>query len=395
MVNVRAAYTIENPTARSITVDFGFPIVRGIATSPFAMAPTPDVRAELGDQHVRVDVISNSVIYGIIREQARKTIDLSLSKDKTAAPLSSTIRASTDTKRKNAREKLRSYMIGNKGWKASDAALLIEYCSLDLGKQSPGRVWSWNTSMPGNDADIISRNLGPLALIGEQKATQFLAQLASCFDKKAGVGYERIFTAWGGNTQERSVDLKTGKVRPRRFTAGPGDVDPTVYARVDYLSDSTAFTKAEKDSCKAILKDLPIIFTFAPMNLLHYQVTFAPKSTEVLTISYGQYAYKDTSDPQTYQFAYLVHPASMWNSFGPINVTVTVPNGIKVRSSEQCTGPSAGERSTDRYVFSSATTSKEKCSVFSGTLRKKTGEIFVAVDADDWAGHIKSMRSKL
>ena len=61
-------------------------------------------------------------------------------------------------------------------------------------------------------------NLGPLAAIGEQKATQLFAQLASRFDKDAGSAYEAIFAAWGGDVRERSIDLATGEIRPRELT---------------------------------------------------------------------------------------------------------------------------------------------------------------------------------
>ena len=56
-----------------------------------------------------------------------------------------------------------------------------------------------------------------MAAIGEQKATQLFAQLASQFDKDAGTNYEAIFAAWGGDVRERSIDLGTGEVRPREL----------------------------------------------------------------------------------------------------------------------------------------------------------------------------------
>ena len=66
--------------------------------------------------------------------------------------------------------------------------------------------------------ELKDANLGPLAAIGEQKATQFFAQLASRFDEKAGSDYEAIFAAWGGDVRERSIDLATGQLRPREMT---------------------------------------------------------------------------------------------------------------------------------------------------------------------------------
>ena len=71
-----------------------------------------------------------------------------------------------------------------------------------------------------------------------------------------------------------------------------------------------------------MLKNLPVVFTFAPMNLLYYRVEFPPKATRVVAVSYKQYCYLDTKAPQSYQLAYVLHPASLWDSFGPINLKV-------------------------------------------------------------------------
>ena len=193
-------------------------------------------------------------------------------------------------------------------------------------------------------------NLGPLSAIGEQKATQLFAQLASRFDKDAGSNYEAIFKAWGGDVRERSIDLATGEIRPREVTiptpvaaeglpAKPADTndrrltaDPTVYARVDYLDPNAKLSAPEKASCEAILKNLPVTFTFAPMNLLHYQVKFPPHVTRVVTVSYSQYAYADTRGSGSYQLAYVLHPATLWKEFGPIRVHVELPKGIACRA---------------------------------------------------------------
>ena len=114
----------------------------------------------------------------------------------------------------------------------------------------------------------------------------------------------------------------------RRLTA-----DPTVYARVDYLDPNANITAEEKASCEAILKNLPVIFTFAPMNLLHYQAKFPARGTRVVTVSYSQYAYADTRGSGSYQLAYVLHPATLWNEFGPIHLTVQVPEGIACKAS--------------------------------------------------------------
>jgi hypothetical protein len=236
----------------------------------------------------------------------------------------------------------------------------------------------------------MNDNLGPLSAIGEQKATQFFAQLACRFDPKAAAAYESIFTAWGGDIRERSVDLETGEVRPREITVDPkvlgerhplvgGAVDPTIYARVDYFDPKANVTELEKEACKAILKNLPVVFTFAPMNILHYHVKFPAKSTQTLTVSYSQYAYSDTRSPSSYQLAYLVHPASFWKEFGPINLEVAVPEGVHFRASVACTNGGIEERTVSPHNGQ-----KGRFSIYRAVPKKKTGELYLAVEANGW-----------
>jgi hypothetical protein len=238
-----------------------------------------------------------------------------------------------------------------------------------------------------------------LRAIGEQKATQFLAKLASCCDPNTPTTYEAIFAAWGGDVRERSVDLATGQIRPREIAVDPkgsgnGEVpfpgreeasDPTVYARVDYLDPKVRITEAEKASCQTVLKHLPVIFTFAPMNLVHYQASFPPNSTQTLTVRYRQYAYQDTHEPASYQLAYVLHPASLWKDFGPINLEIAAPQGVPVRASVPC--PAAGVEEVDLpndMPGRTADKTKTRCDIYRTTLTEKTGELFVALDAAAW-----------
>ena len=142
----------------------------------------------------------------------------------------------------------------------------------------------------------------------------------------------------------------TGKIRPRELTLptpkaaeaiaqppSPEDydrrltADPTVYARVDYLDPNAKITAEEKASCQAILKNLPVVFTFAPMNLLHYQAKFPAHGTRTVTVSYRQYAYADTRGSGSYQLAYVLHPATLWKEFGPIHLTFKCPRASPAR----------------------------------------------------------------
>ena len=384
LVHVSAEYTIENPTDEQVEVDFGFPILRGVYVNPLSMMPKPDVWVRLGKENIKSTIISNSAIYGTIRQRARKVIEKAVAKDPTLTKLVSSVKNGNSKDRKA----LFSHLTDTMKWNECDAALMVEYASIDFGKiksYPPDRApFGWW----GGDPEfykIVNENLGPLSAIGEQKATQFFAQLASCFDSKASSAYEAIFTAWGGDVRERSVDIKTGKVRPREITVDPktlnipahnmGPSDPTIYARVDYLDPKAQISESEKASCKAILKNLPVIFTFAPMNILHYNVKFPAKSTQTLTVSYSQYAYSDTRSPSSYQLAYVVHPASLWKEFGPINLEATIPEGVRFRASDN-----AGIKpSVVRKEFKHGGPN-----IFTGTVKNKSGEIYLAVDAKSW-----------
>jgi hypothetical protein len=416
---VSAEYTIENPTNEEVEVDFGFPILRGIYVNPREMMPRPDVNVRLDktaikipikrtdismkvrpDINFRLDktaikstVISNSAIYGIIRQRAREVIEKAIADDIKLKELVTSVRNTNSKTLKAERKALFSHLVDTMKWSRRNAALMVEYASLDFGKiksQPPDRYrmgW-WGVDIEFHK--LINNNLGPVAAIGEQKATQFFAQLASRFDPEAAAAYETIFTAWGGDVRERSVDLKTGKVRPREITVSrqtlnnkpspyTSSFDPTIYARVAYLDPKANITESEKESCKAILKNLPVVFTFAPMNILHYNVKFPAKSIQTLTVSYSQYAYSDTSSPSSYQLAYVLHPASLWKDFGPINLEVAVPEGISFRASVECSNGPTEQRRISQYG-----PQKSKFNIYRAQLEQKTGELYLAVEANGW-----------
>ncbi|MBI3948724.1 MAG: hypothetical protein HY321_22630 [Armatimonadetes bacterium] len=403
---VSAAYTIENPTAEEIEVDFGFPILRGVYVSPFEMLPKPDVSVRLNQQPVKCTLISNSVIYGVIRQRARETLNRAIEDDQVLAPLVHAVGRTEGAQRETARRALSEHLTGPRQWNARDTALLVEYASLDLGKAAaaaPDRGPFW--MLEGKE--IAQANIGPLGAIGEQKATQLLAYLASRFDPKVASTYEGIFAAWGGDVRERSVDFATGEVRPREVTLDPGSpgglswgaslADPTIYARVDYLDPNAKISSAEKASCQNILKNLPVVFTFAPMNLLHYRVMFPPHDTQTLTVAYQQYAYVDTRAPSSFQLAYVVHPASLWDFFGPICLQVAVPDGVRFRASvptqpggvaeRPVRAPSGGAAYLTEAPRTQGPEPKEPTAryrTYTGVLADKTGELLLGLDADAW-----------
>ena len=375
LARVTAAYTIENPTDKEITIDFGFPIIKGIYLSP----------------RIRPTIISNSSIYGIIRQEARQLIEKSIAADATLAKLVEAVRNADDKAREAARDALSKHMVEQLKWKDRDTQLMLEYASISLDKTKDGHYVRVADRAPYWERDqelqkLIQANLGPLAAMGEQKATQFLAQLASCFDAKSAATYEAIFSAWGGDVRERSIDLKTGKLRPREIKVDPKDLkrdfhedrhDPTIYARVDYFDEDAKISPAEKASCKNILKNLPVIFTFAPMNLIYYQAKFAPRSKTVLTVAYTQHAYIDSAEPKSYQFAYVIHPASMWKDFGPINLSVIAPEGVAVKASVDL---EAG-KTIEREVPGVRDSVKRKYVIYTGEVKEKKGELQIGIDA--------------
>jgi hypothetical protein len=384
LANVTAAYQIENPTDGEVTVDFGFPILRGIYISPFGMGIAPQVRATMDGKYVQTDLISNSAIYGLLRQRARDTVEKALAAD---AKLAGLVKA-------KERAALVEYAQRSLKWNERDAALLAEYATVDFGK--PGlypvdRGFGWVRDPELNK--LTQANLGILAAIGEKKATQLLAHLAGLFDAKTTADYEALFAAWGGDVRERAVDLSTGTIRPRENrSAAP---DPTIYARVDYLDpNNKQLSAAEKAACNAILQNLPVTFTFAPMNLLHYQVKFAPRATQVVAVAYSQFAYEDTVTPRSYQLAYVVHPASLWKEFGPINLTIKVPADIPARASAACTKSGSEKREMRlRHVSPVAPLAPNalppesrqvEYAVYQTVVTDKTGELFVGLEADGW-----------
>lgn len=449
---VSAAYTIENPTDQPVEVDFGFPILRGIYMSPHSMMPAPDVRVTLDKNYIHPEIISNSQIYGLIRQQARDVIEKAIASDADLARLVATVRA-TGMVRQRAQEAIR-LAIGNDTalsdavikdrqlsllavppgerenaeldaaraalsdhltrvlkWRAPDVALMVEFASIDFRTQASHprdrSNFFWSSSQ-----ELVTANLGPLSAIGEQKATQFFARLAACFDPKVATAYEDIFSAWGGDVRERSLDLRTGEVRPREIivttealeTVRPyrhdtAASDPTIYARVDYLDPKANLNPRDKASCQTVLKNLPVVFTFSPMNLVCYRATFPANSTHTLTVSYKQFMYADTREPASHQLAYVVHPASMWKDFGPINLEIAVPEGVPIRSSVACRQSGTQDRekapeNRDAPPYPDSSQPKTRCDIYQAVVQDKTGELFIAIDSDAWSKATDEKTSK-
>ncbi|MHC4744367.1 MAG: hypothetical protein ACYS8Z_20835, partial [Planctomycetota bacterium] len=136
LAHVVAEYTIENPTDEEITIDFGFPILRGMYMNPMAMMPMPDATVKFGKQHVKSTIISNSAIYGIIRRRARKLIDKAIGDNATLAELVKAVRSRNEITQQAAlqiraggrqipRTALTNYLTDKLNWNPRDAALMV------------------------------------------------------------------------------------------------------------------------------------------------------------------------------------------------------------------------------------------------------------------------------
>ena len=403
IVAVTADYLITNPTPDVIEVDFGFPILRGIYISPFSMMPMPDAQVRVdGTNYLRPELISNSAIYGILRSRAEQTIDRGLKDDPALARMVESVRAASAGGETSARKTLTDHLTKQKGWSAAEAVLFAEYVALRPAAGGtnqamvlmPGKTFWW-----GGDSSIsvaAAETAWAVKAIGEQKATQWLAVLAGKFDPAAAAGYEAIFASWGGDVRERSIDLQKRTVRPREISlrkpvTSPGlresvlaDADPTVYARVDYFKDDAMLTDGQRASWNSVIQRLPVVFTFSPMNLLHYRVTFEPGAARTVSVSYRQHAYLDTANPRSYQVAYVVHPASLWDSFGPIHLTATSLVGAPPVSSIAMTEDPGPPPSASPQISFYPNADKLKFKSHKATLTDKKGELFVGIDADAW-----------
>ena len=59
---------------------------------PYSMMPTPDAQVTLDAERIRPDIISNSMIYGMIRQRSQQAIDKALAADPELARLVAKVR---------------------------------------------------------------------------------------------------------------------------------------------------------------------------------------------------------------------------------------------------------------------------------------------------------------
>lgn len=430
LVDVTAEYTIRNPSRGDVVLEIGFPIVRGIFRPTYGGgmgAPgtpgDPVVRVVFQKQAHPFEIISNSDLLTRIRQHAYGIIDAAFAARPELNDLREQLKAAAGKKEsaEETQRKLADILIRQLSWPERDAQLMANFARViwqpppppppeekPAKRSTEEEIPEWlrhrhpeegggrrpsaegrrqQTEIPFFAADpfhpyvvsILSFGsfgianqewptyLGPLASLGELKATQLFSLLASRFEPAVGRSYEAIFAAWGGDVREKSVDFATGALRPRENTRCPG-CDETLYARVDYFNPHLVVDADRRAVCKDILDHLPVTFTFAPMNLIRTIVTFPKQSTTVLRFTYSQHPFEDTVAPATYQLGYLVHPASFWDHFGPIRLTVRAPKGVLVRAS----------------VPTKRTGVRGGMATYAGTVQSKTGELLVAVPSQNW-----------
>ena len=83
----------------------------------------------------------------------------------------------------------------------------------------------------------------------------------------------------------------------------------------------------------------------------------------------------------------MVHPASLWSKFGPINLEVEVPQGVRFAASVPCgkpeIRPASVMQTASKHSVKHAIDQQPRA-VYQATVNDKTGELFLAVDAGDW-----------
>jgi hypothetical protein len=115
----------------------------------------------------------------------------------------------------------------------------------------------------------------------------------------------------------------------------------------------------------------------------------------MVTVSYRQYAYADTKGTGSYQLAYVLHPATMWKEFGPIDLTVSAPEGITCRGSTPLKAEPASEQAPAAQAAAvqpppsarAGAPAGPAMTIYKAVLseaKQKSGELFIALDKAAW-----------
>jgi hypothetical protein len=358
LARVGLTAVVENPTGEVIEEELGFPILHPVAVRA--------VQVQVEGVDARAGAVSSHELLGRAREIDRAIIDRGIAADPTLARLTAALRAATGSRppatraasgpralarraaaepRALATRAALADHLARKGWPDRDAALMAEVAGLLPAAAKPGPA--------------TAAGLGPLAALGERRATQLLATLAARFDPARAASPERVVAAWAAEAREQALDLGTGQVR-LRAPAAPASA-PAEAAR---LERDRSLKPAQKESLRRILRSLPPAAPLARLSLVRYALKVPAHSRRTVRLSYTQRAYPDAGPPVTWQVGVVVQPASLWQSHGPIGFEVRAPAGVAVRASAPCTTTAAG--------------------ACRGTVAAGAGPLLVAVDAAAW-----------
>lgn len=101
-----------------------------------------------------------------------------------------------------------------------------------------------------------------------------------------------------------------------------------------------------------------------------------------------------------YQLAYVLHPATMWQEFGPIHLTVRLPKGVR------CSASAAIRKTGEEAVAPASVLAKKGYSavvfqapldVYEATLTRaeeKRGELFIGLDKPAWESVFQSPQAR-
>lgn len=346
-ITVEAKYTLVNTSDRPVNMRFGFPVIY----SPHGYAKVLVDGTKTKSHHLSLDDI---LLH--IRSAAAEGIAEILTADKELSAAVATISEieshydgrKPDKGAMNLGERTRAAkaltdVLKKRQLTDSQVALVSEFFILPPSPK-PER--------PNIDAlDEYPRYIathrffperGVLERIGVLKATQLYTEVLKALAPAQHIDYEQFFRAWGGQEKRVSLDLETGEIRERvlspiRFTDGGmmGPIPLDIYAREEYL-DSRNLPKDLKKHLMTVLRNLPVTFAFAPVNMTVYDVAFAPGQKRMVAVEVSQLPSIDGREPVTAQFEYIMKTARYFEEFDHINLEVRAPSGTALAISPAC-----------------------------------------------------------
>jgi len=178
---------------------------------------------------------------------------------------------------------------------------------------------------------LVLRNVSEVRVDHEELAFEVESSL-----KRAQV--RATYHLTNGLDRDTEIDLAFVRIH------GVEEIDPAgkdVQITVDGVATSFAvLTEADEKPLRIEPPDN------RPITWLVFRVSFAPRSSRTVRVSYLHLATEDRQAGvnEVYGYDYLLSPAKSWSSFGPIHVSIAVPAGAVLRSS------TAFQRQGSRYA---------------------------------------------